>query len=149
MVLLPGIRANLERYPSYTPSAVSILLGSSGESGRQSRIHPPFFNHSLVNPKVIYMKNFWQNLTKPIFALAPMQDVTDCAFREIFAKYGRSSPLLNPPPQGEEIKIVPLPRGEGLGEGVCFLTPPPPHLLAIRGGGKQRKPTPPFCHSGS
>ncbi|MEK7618477.1 MAG: tRNA-dihydrouridine synthase, partial [Patescibacteria group bacterium] len=114
---LPGIRANLERYPSYTPSAVSILLGASGESGRQSRIHPPFFNHSLVNPKVIYMKNFWQNLTKPIFALAPMQDVTDCAFREIFAKYGRSSPLLNPPPQGEEIKIVPLPRGEGLGEG--------------------------------
>ena len=33
--------------------------------------------------------NFWQQLKKPIFALAPMEDVTDCAFREIFAKYGK------------------------------------------------------------
>lgn len=40
------------------------------------------------------MPNFWQNLPKPIFALAPMQDVTDCAFREIFAKYGRPQNLI-------------------------------------------------------
>ncbi len=32
---------------------------------------------------------FWKMLDKPIFALAPMEDVTDCAFREIFAKYGK------------------------------------------------------------
>ncbi len=34
------------------------------------------------------MSNFWQELPKPIFILAPMEAVTDCAFREIFAKYG-------------------------------------------------------------
>lgn len=35
------------------------------------------------------MKNFWQNLRKPIFCLAPMADVTDCVFRQIIAKYGK------------------------------------------------------------
>ncbi len=34
------------------------------------------------------MSNFWQDLPKPIFCLAPMEAVTDCVFREIFAKYG-------------------------------------------------------------
>ena len=32
---------------------------------------------------------FWEKLNKPIFALAPMADVTDCAFRQIIAKYGK------------------------------------------------------------
>src|SRR3989344_5610181 len=35
------------------------------------------------------MQNFWQKLHKPIFCLAPMADVTDCAFRTIIAKYGK------------------------------------------------------------
>ncbi|MEK7539473.1 MAG: tRNA-dihydrouridine synthase [Patescibacteria group bacterium] len=35
------------------------------------------------------MKNFWTKLQKPIFCLAPMADVTDCAFRQIIAKYGK------------------------------------------------------------
>src|SRR3989338_10270511 len=35
------------------------------------------------------MNNFWQSLPKPIFCLAPMADVTDCAFRQIIAKYGK------------------------------------------------------------
>jgi tRNA-dihydrouridine synthase len=30
-----------------------------------------------------FMDNFWQNLEKPIFALAPMEDVTDTVFREV------------------------------------------------------------------
>ena len=37
-------------------------------------------------------KNFWQNLKakkKPFFTIAPMANVTDFAFREIFAKYGK------------------------------------------------------------
>ncbi|MBI3888591.1 tRNA-dihydrouridine synthase [Candidatus Nomurabacteria bacterium] len=34
-------------------------------------------------------KNFWQNLKKPFFCLAPMSDVTDIAFRFILAKYGK------------------------------------------------------------
>lgn len=33
--------------------------------------------------------NFWQKLKKPFFALAPMADVTDAAFREIIVKYSR------------------------------------------------------------
>lgn len=33
--------------------------------------------------------NFWQNLPKPFFALAPMADVTDVAFRRVIAKYGK------------------------------------------------------------
>ena len=35
------------------------------------------------------MENFWQKLPKPFFVLAPMADVTDAAFRQIVAKYGK------------------------------------------------------------
>ncbi len=34
-------------------------------------------------------KNFWDNLKKPFFVLAPMADVTDVAFRQIINKYGK------------------------------------------------------------
>ncbi|MFA6095697.1 MAG: tRNA-dihydrouridine synthase family protein, partial [Candidatus Paceibacterota bacterium] len=34
-------------------------------------------------------RNFWQELSKPLFVLAPMADVTDAAFRRIIAKYGK------------------------------------------------------------
>ncbi len=37
------------------------------------------------------MHNFWQNLTGPIMALAPMEEVTDTAFRRIVAFCGRPS----------------------------------------------------------
>jgi len=33
--------------------------------------------------------SFWGKLSKPFFALAPMADVTDVAFRRIIAKYGK------------------------------------------------------------
>lgn len=33
--------------------------------------------------------NFWQNLSKPFFVLAPMEDVTDSAFRQVIAKVGK------------------------------------------------------------
>jgi len=36
------------------------------------------------------MKNFWQELKKPFFCLAPMSDVTDIAFRQIIAKYSKN-----------------------------------------------------------
>lgn len=35
------------------------------------------------------MENFWEKIKKPIFCLAPMADVTDYAFRQIIAKYGK------------------------------------------------------------
>ncbi len=39
------------------------------------------------------MKNFWEEMPKPIFALAPLADVTDAAFRRIVAKYSKTKPL--------------------------------------------------------
>ena len=35
------------------------------------------------------MKNFWTSLPKPFFALAPLEDVTDAAFRRIIAQKGK------------------------------------------------------------
>mgnify|MGYP001589626572 FL=1 len=35
------------------------------------------------------MKSFWNKLPRPFFALAPLANVTDCAFRELVAKYGK------------------------------------------------------------
>ena len=36
------------------------------------------------------MRNFWKELEKPFFCLAPMSDVTDFAFRQILAKYSKN-----------------------------------------------------------
>lgn len=36
-----------------------------------------------------YKKTFWERLPIPFFALAPMANVTDAAFRKIIAKYGK------------------------------------------------------------
>jgi tRNA-dihydrouridine synthase len=33
--------------------------------------------------------DFWHALPRPFFAIAPMANVTDCAFRRMFAKYGK------------------------------------------------------------
>ncbi len=35
------------------------------------------------------MQSFWSTLKRPIFALAPMEDVTDAAFRRLIARYGK------------------------------------------------------------
>ena len=35
------------------------------------------------------MQSFWQKLPKPFFVQAPMEDVTDAAFRRLIAKYGK------------------------------------------------------------
>ncbi|MEK7109559.1 MAG: tRNA-dihydrouridine synthase [Patescibacteria group bacterium] len=40
------------------------------------------------------MKNFWADLPKPFFALAPLADVTDAAFRRVIAKYSKPSPFV-------------------------------------------------------
>jgi nifR3 family TIM-barrel protein len=34
-------------------------------------------------------KGFWEKIKKPVFVLAPMADVTDCAFRQVITKYGK------------------------------------------------------------
>jgi len=35
------------------------------------------------------MKNFWQSLPRPFFALAPLDDVTDAAFRRLIVSFGK------------------------------------------------------------
>ena len=40
-------------------------------------------------PKRPPFNSFWKTLPKPFFALAPMANVTDAAFRKLFAKYGK------------------------------------------------------------
>ncbi len=35
------------------------------------------------------MPHFWEKVNKPAFILAPMEEVTDCVFREMFARYGK------------------------------------------------------------
>lgn len=35
------------------------------------------------------VNNFWETLPKPYFALAPLEDVTDAAFRKLIATYGK------------------------------------------------------------
>jgi len=47
-------------------------------------------NDKKTNMKTI---NFWKKLKKPFFALAPMADVTDSAFRAIITKYGKPDVL--------------------------------------------------------
>ncbi|MDP2650196.1 MAG: tRNA-dihydrouridine synthase family protein, partial [bacterium] len=39
---------------------------------------------------------FWGQLKKPVLCLAPMDDVTDSAFRYIIAKYSKDPSLSNP-----------------------------------------------------
>jgi tRNA-dihydrouridine synthase len=43
------------------------------------------FNAEQFQKPQFNMSNFWKTLPKPIFALAPMEDVTDTSFREIVA----------------------------------------------------------------
>jgi len=35
------------------------------------------------------MRNFWNELPRPFFALAPLEDVTDAAFRRLIARHGK------------------------------------------------------------
>lgn len=38
-------------------------------------------------------RGFWEKISKPLFVLAPMADVTDAAFRQIIVKYGKPDVL--------------------------------------------------------
>jgi len=42
-----------------------------------------------MNGKKGTKSNFWRSLPRPLFVLAPLADVTDAAFRELIAKYGK------------------------------------------------------------
>jgi len=64
------------------------------ENENQSRSNPLNTSGGFTFPHFPFIisfmsKNFWLKQKKPIFALAPMADVTDTAFRRIIAKYGK------------------------------------------------------------
>lgn len=46
-------------------------------------------NHHILAKLICMNFGFWSQLNKPILALAPMADVTDNAFRQMFARYGK------------------------------------------------------------
>jgi tRNA-dihydrouridine synthase len=52
------------------------------------------------------MKNFWTELPKPLFVLAPLANVTDAAFRSIIAKYSK--------PQGPAVFYTEFVSADGL-----------------------------------
>lgn len=58
-----------------TPTLRPLSLTRSG--------HLPF---RVVSCRIIEMTNFWDNLPKPFFILAPMEAVTDVVFRQVVAK---------------------------------------------------------------
>ena len=43
---------------------------------------------NIISPTEINM-GFWDKIPKPFFVMAPLADVTDCAFRQIIAKHSR------------------------------------------------------------
>src|SRR6266536_3179381 len=44
----------------------------------------------MKSARIIFsMKNFWQTLEKPIFILAPMEDLTDTVLRQVIARCGK------------------------------------------------------------
>lgn len=58
-------------------------------------------------------KGFWEKLEKPIFALAPMADVTDVAFRRMFAKYGKPDITWTEFVSADGLFLRPIERGIG------------------------------------
>ncbi len=52
------------------------------------------------------VKNFWKDLPKPIFVLAPLANVTDAAFRRVIAKYSK--------PQGPAVFYTEFVSADGL-----------------------------------
>lgn len=51
------------------------------EGAQTGEIHNPMNKRESAN--------FWQTLEKPIFILAPMEDVTDTVLRQVIARYGK------------------------------------------------------------
>ena len=57
------------------------------------------------------MKNFWSSLPRPIFALAPMEDVTDAAFRKLIAAKGKPSVMFSEFTSADGLVLAP-PSGQ-------------------------------------
>ena len=59
------------------------------------------------------MNNFWQKLPRPFFALAPLEDVTDAAFRRLIARYGKA-PRADGSRGGPDVMFTEFTSADGL-----------------------------------
>jgi tRNA-dihydrouridine synthase len=66
------------------------------------------------------MKGFWEELKRPFFALAPMADVTDAAFRRIIATYGKPDVLWTEFVSADGLVLAPPEGREKLLTGLMF-----------------------------
>ncbi len=65
-----------------------LLVGNPTSKSRVE--NQEIFDQKLgLCDRVPAMKNFWMKLPEPFFALAPLEDVTDAAFRRLIARYGK------------------------------------------------------------
>lgn len=53
------------------------------------------------------MKNFWNDLQRPIMALAPMEDVTDAAFRTLIVRYGKPAVMFTEFTSADGLMLAP------------------------------------------
>lgn len=56
------------------------------------------------------MKNFWNNLPRPFFVLAPMEDVTDAAFRLLIARHGKPHAMFTEFTSADGLVLAPQER---------------------------------------
>ncbi|MBI2048636.1 MAG: tRNA-dihydrouridine synthase family protein [Parcubacteria group bacterium] len=86
------------------------------------------------------MENFWETLSKPLFVLAPMEDITDAAFRELlgaqeqkpvvfYTEFTSADGLALAPKEGREKLLKKLQYTEGERPIVAqFFTAHPAHM---------------------
>ncbi len=92
------------------------------------------------------MDSFWNKLPRPFFALAPMADVTDPAFRKIIAKYGKPDVMWTEFVSADGLYHLNKIANAGdsrkslLGERYASL-----HLASLSSGRHSSSPTPAFA----
>lgn len=75
-----------------------------------------------INDQNLILKefNFWKVMDKPIFCLAPMEEVTDVAFREMFAKYSKQQTADSRQHQNHFVMFTEFVNVDGLTHPVGF-----------------------------
>jgi nifR3 family TIM-barrel protein len=66
------------------------------------------------------MQGFWKNLPRPFFIQAPMEDVTDAAFRRLIARTGRPSVMFTEFTSADGLVLAPAKGQEALRSKLMF-----------------------------
>src|SRR5258708_25517193 len=62
---------------------------TTASQGLRGNLTLPLLPYMKSACTIFSMKNFWNELNKPIFILAPMEDVTDTVLRQVIARCGK------------------------------------------------------------